>query len=248
MVELWFFLMFQSNRLTTHHSILFWLLISQFILNFCVKKKSDFTLDKLAKIPKILRILLEISIGKRWIFKAQFYIAVFCLFFFELTCFIPWKCGNEWKISEENPSWPMAQYRLSKSIVLILRINWPLEISSFCKLKLGARIPTPDATTSNSIDKDSRFISAPVDMINENMTTMPNVSTSTMSMATGVALIPANLPDLPNPNATPVTLFLSPIKESDSNSAHSTLQAGSPATNALADWRNSTYSVFKKIR
>lgn len=80
-------------------------------------------------------------------------------------------------------------------------------------------------------------------MINENMSAMANVSGSmSMSVATGVALIPANLPDMQNTNATPVTLYLSPIKESDSNSAHSTLQAGTPATNALADWRNSTYS------
>lgn len=79
-------------------------------------------------------------------------------------------------------------------------------------------------------------------MINENLPSMANVSTP-MSVATGVALIPSNLSDLPNPNATPVTLFLSPIKESDSNSAHSTLQAGSPTTNALADaWRKSEYS------
>lgn len=77
-------------------------------------------------------------------------------------------------------------------------------------------------------------------MINENLTTMPNVATTQpMSVATtGVALIPANLPDLSNPNATPVTLFLSPIKESDSNSAHSTLQGGT-ASSTLADWRNS---------
>lgn len=107
-------------------------------------------------------------------------------------------------------------------------------------MKIRARIPTPDATTSNSVEKDSRFNLSPVEMINETMTSSSNLGVSTpMSVATGVALIPANLPDLPNPNATPVTLFLSPIKESDSNSAHSTLQAGTPATNALADWRNS---------
>ncbi|XP_055321351.1 bestrophin-4 [Sitodiplosis mosellana] len=100
-----------------------------------------------------------------------------------------------------------------------------------------ARIPTPDATTSNSNEKDNRFNLAPVEMINETMTSSGHLG-APMSMTTGVALIPANLPDLPNPNATPVTLFLSPIKESDSNSAHSTLQAGTPATNALADWRN----------
>lgn len=105
----------------------------------------------------------------------------------------------------------------------------------FVKLKNSARIPTPDATTSNTNEKESRFNLAPSDMINEDMTSMANITTATL--ATGVALIPANLPDLPNQN---VTLFLSPIKESDSNSAHSTLQAGTPATNALADWRNST--------
>lgn len=109
-------------------------------------------------------------------------------------------------------------------------------------MKNGARIPTPDATTSNSNEKDNRFNLAPVEMINETMTSSSHLGASTpMSMATGVALIPANLPDLPNQNSTPVTLFLSPIKESDSNSAHSTLQAGTPATNALADWRNSKY-------
>lgn len=104
--------------------------------------------------------------------------------------------------------------------------------------KNQARIPTPDATTSNPNEKDNRFNLAPVDMLNETMTSSGHLGTP-MSVATGVALIPANLPDLPNQNATPVTLFLSPIKESDSNSAHSTLQAGTPATNALADWRNS---------
>ncbi|XP_031631202.1 bestrophin-1 isoform X2 [Contarinia nasturtii] len=99
-----------------------------------------------------------------------------------------------------------------------------------------ARIPTPDATTSTTNEKDNRFNSVPVEMISETMSTSANMSTTpTMSVATGVALIPANLQ---NTNATPVTLFLSPIKESDSNSAHSTLQAGTPATNALADWRN----------
>lgn len=107
------------------------------------------------------------------------------------------------------------------------------------KLKFRARIPTPDATPSNSTDKDNRFNLAPVDMVDENMSSLANVS-----VTTGVALIPANLPDLSNQNATPVTLFLSPIKESDSNSAHSTLQAGSPATNALADWRNSKLSYI----
>lgn len=79
-------------------------------------------------------------------------------------------------------------------------------------------------------------------MVDENMSSLANVS-----VTTGVALIPANLPDLSNQNATPVTLFLSPIKESDSNSAHSTLQAGSPATNALADWRNSKFSYITPI-
>lgn len=73
------------------------------------------------------------------------------------------------------------------------------------------------------------------------MTSMANVSGQTIGVTTGVTLIPAQLQDLSNQN---VTLFLSPIKESDSNSAHSTLQAGSPATNALADWRNSKCSHF----
>lgn len=100
-----------------------------------------------------------------------------------------------------------------------------------------ARIPTPDATTSNSNEKDNRFNSVPVEMLSEAMSTSAHMNAPpAVSVATGVALIPANLP---NTNATPVTLFLSPIKESDSNSAHSTLQAGTPTTNALADWRNS---------
>lgn len=101
-----------------------------------------------------------------------------------------------------------------------------------------ARIPTPDATPANSMDKDNRFNVAPVDMTADNLASMTNVAASPpMSVATGVALIPAHLQDLPNSNATPVTLFLSPIKESDSNSAHSTLQGGT-ATSTLADWRN----------
>lgn len=102
-----------------------------------------------------------------------------------------------------------------------------------------ARIPTPDATTSNINEKENRFNLTPAEAYNENITSMANLTTAPMSVATGVALIPANLQDLPNQNATPVTLLLSPIKESDSNSAHSTLQPGTPATNALADWRNS---------
>lgn len=120
-----------------------------------------------------------------------------------------------------------------------LRIDW-LHQFHFYKFQ-KARIPTPDATPSNSTDKDNRFNIAPVDMMNENMTSLTSVASSQpMSViSTGVALIPANLPVDPNQNATPVTLFLSPIKESDSNSAHSTLQGGT-ATNALADWRNST--------
>lgn len=106
----------------------------------------------------------------------------------------------------------------------------------FSKLKNEARIPTPDATTSNSIEKENRFNLSPVETINEHITNVPG---TTMSMATGVTLIPGNLTDLPNATATPVTFYLSQIKESDSNSAHSTLQAGTPTTNALADWRNS---------
>lgn len=85
-------------------------------------------------------------------------------------------------------------------------------------------------------------------MIDENVTSMANVTTAPLSVATGVALIPGNLHDQ---NATPVTLFLSPIKESDSNSAHSTLQAGTPATNALAtnaiDWRNGNFITIYNI-
>lgn len=75
-------------------------------------------------------------------------------------------------------------------------------------------------------------------MINETITSSESTPPSMR-----IATISSHLPDLPNPNGTPVTLFLSPIKESDSNSAHSTLQAGTPATNALADWRNSKYYI-----
>lgn len=87
------------------------------------------------------------------------------------------------------------------------------------------------------MDKDSnRFHVSSVDMTADNLTSIPNMAAAQqMSVATGVALIPAHLQDLPNSN---VTLFLSPIKESDSNSAHSTLQGGT-ATSTLTDWRNS---------
>lgn len=82
------------------------------------------------------------------------------------------------------------------------------------------------------------------------MTAIPSntTPTSSVSVATGVTLLPANLSGPINHNGTPVTLLLSPITESDSNSAHSTLQAGTPATKALAnavlpDWRTSMKSI-----
>lgn len=100
-------------------------------------------------------------------------------------------------------------------------------------MKNRPRIPTPDATTSNANEKDNRFNLAPTTSID-----MLNGHTSPVNIADGVKLLPANLQTNSN-----VTLLLQPIKESDSNSAHSTLQAGAPATNALAntvltDWRN----------
>lgn len=107
-------------------------------------------------------------------------------------------------------------------------------------MKNRPRIPTPDATTSNANEKENRFNLAPttsIDLMNGSAT-----PASTVSVGAGLTLIPANLQTNPN-----VTLLLQPIKEAaDSNSAHSTLQAGTPATNALAntvlsDWRNGKF-------
>lgn len=67
-------------------------------------------------------------------------------------------------------------------------------------------------------------------------------STSSTTIANGVTIMPGNLAGSNlgatgiNGNNGPVvgTLFLTPIKEQDSGSAHNTLHAGSPATHALA--------------
>lgn len=74
-----------------------------------------------------------------------------------------------------------------------------------------------------------------VNMVNETGSSLPNANEheQPVSVANGVALIPANLQSKNN-NGVQVNLLLAPITE-DSNSAHSTLQAGTPATNALAN-------------
>lgn len=127
-------------------------------------------------------------------------------------------------------------------------------------LKNRPRIPTPDA--SNSVEKENRFNLAPTASIDIFSTSgvaslSANTTTTTpVGLTTGLTLVPANLSSqLSHQNGTPVTLLLSPINESDSNSAHSTLQAGTPATNALAnavlpDWRTSkhqesSFGLFK---
>lgn len=103
-------------------------------------------------------------------------------------------------------------------------------------LKNRPRIPTPDVT-KEGIEKE-RF----------NITTlgsMAPVTTGTggsgTTVASGVALMAQQLATTPamypssNENVPVLgTLLLSPIKEMDSNSAHNTLQAGHPATAALA--------------
>lgn len=84
-------------------------------------------------------------------------------------------------------------------------------------------------------------------------------STSGATVANGVTIMPGNLPGSNlgaglNGNNAPVvtTLILTPIKEQDSGSAHNTMHAGNPATQALAstvfstqlqpntDWRTGT--------
>lgn len=77
-------------------------------------------------------------------------------------------------------------------------------------------------------------------------------------VSNGVTIMPSNLPGSNlgagiNGNNVVTTLILTPIKEQDSGSAHNTLHAGSPATQALAsavfstqlqpntDWRRGTF-------
>lgn len=103
---------------------------------------------------------------------------------------------------------------------------------SIAKPKSRPRIPTPDVSK---------------DMVNEKQTNitkaekLQNTSNPT-SVATGVAMVSQHLAN--NPSVYPTTtqtsdvpmvgLLLSPIKEMESLSVNSTLQAGHPATKALA--------------
>lgn len=84
--------------------------------------------------------------------------------------------------------------------------------------KARPRIPTPDVTK---------------DTVNEKLSTTPTTGIGVVSqmLATNPSIYPSmNQSDLPL-----VGLLLTPIKETESNSVNSTLQAGNPATQALAN-------------
>lgn len=105
------------------------------------------------------------------------------------------------------------------------------------------RIPTPDVPSADIL-------------------TTTITSTTGTTVANGVTIMPSslsgsNLGAVINGNSAPVvtTLILTPIKEQDSGSAHNTLHAGNPATQALAssvfstqlqpntDWRTGTFCL-----
>lgn len=105
-------------------------------------------------------------------------------------------------------------------------------------LKNRPRIPTPDVSKEGN-DKENRFNLTPVTLSVTSAGTSGQMTSTTTNVASGVALMPQHLSTTyPNlNNDMPVTLgtfFLSPIKEQDSGSVHNTLQAGNPATAALA--------------